>query len=652
MAAYMVFHKDKAAQQKDYKEDIAIWDYVVLFVIAVFAYVYTCDGPLVGKHDAVDHIAVAIKITESGVIAPYNPFLKGIGPMASYLYAPYHVILALIKQLSASNRLIMWHHTSKIIFFFLPVCYYTLIKVAFKSKEFAYFALFFILGLIFSDYFRHALEMPFPRRYLRELLIPIYYVILIRYFRKQGGNDLILLVISTMVLGMYHLTGLLFVSLNGLVYLFLFFTFKDRKEVIKKISVAYILILIFNLPYALAMLINSPVGQTIANVRNFATGLPLLRFAERGIYIFRPIEFFSTDTVFGYLAIIFLIITQSNSALTLIMFAALIFVPLITHFPPIVYFLVKLTGTLPVYRLTDISIRPFFSISLIILFIFYVLKYLERRQIKQRNCGVYWLMLVTIMGISTYLIYRYFWVRQILYYPDLLVSSSLQGLSKALPILLMLIASVLYYKKNREKTFETKETISFDLKDRSHFVAVLFIPLILNSFNTLPKFISKAGITPVIKTTNTGGYTLDENHIPKLFEYINNHEKPNSVIILFNWQVPFKKGYYESFELAQFIPQYVYHRLWSSYIPYEEMIERRETAGKIYDSEVSMNETLRLIYEGEIDYIVAHGDDHKKFSRMKDNLLLVSQDKDIYLYKVMPYKRVNASNESLSDNDI
>ncbi len=195
-----------------------IFNLCLLIVTGIFVYLFTYKGGVV-EYDGIDHLANVVKIADSGIIRPENPFFRESGLQIAYLYSPYYLMLAVITNLSSTPVFVMWHHLPKIIMFFLPICYYSLAKTAFGDKKIAYFAFIFIVGLIFADYYWHSISLPYPRKFCREILIPIFYIVLIKYFQGFNRDDIPLLVIATVVIIMFHPFGTLFVFFPCLLYL-------------------------------------------------------------------------------------------------------------------------------------------------------------------------------------------------------------------------------------------------------------------------------------------------------------------------------------------------------------------------------------------------------------------------------------------------
>jgi hypothetical protein len=607
----------------------SIFDFAVLLTTGIVVYFFSGTHASLVRADAIDHLANIIKIADSGIITPITPLLKEAGLTANYLYSPYYLILAVIKRLSAANQYVVWHHLPKVIIFFLPVCYYTLVYVAFKDRCIAYFAFAFVLGLYLADYYWYSIAYPYPRRFNREILTPVFYIFLIRYFRNYKKKGLILLVISSIVLVMFHPTGVPFIFFSGLSCLLLLSIFQDGIKHFKPMLLPFIIIFFTLLPYLIRLLMEPLLYHFMKITPSLYTD-KIIKDTFSNLFMFGPTPFFTSDYLFAYLVVIYLIFTQSCSAVTFVMFSALMVVPIFLLFPPFATLFSQIFPPRIFSRLRDICIRPFFSICFLFLLSYYGVKYLRRLKENQKNSNVYWTGVVLLTGINTYCIINFFWVRQSWVSTDILCSMTLTGLTaRSILVIMAIISAILFYYFNKKKSFNSMDSFAFDCRKKSHLLMVLFLPLAISTIYLLPNFREKARITPQVHHIHYGGYLLDENYIPKLLEYISTHEKPLSVTII-------AKDRDESYLLSQYIPQFTLYGERIYTLPNDEINKRfsKEVIDRIYDDNVSTDNTMALINKYKINYIIAHNDQHKKFAKIKTNFKLVSQDNDIYLYKI------------------
>jgi hypothetical protein len=285
-------------------------------------------------------------------------------------------------------------------------------------------------------------------------------------------------------------------------------------------------------------------------------------------------------------------------------------------------------------RVREITITPFFYICFLFFLSLYGIKYLQRLRESKKTDKLYWLGIIFLIGLNTYFINRCFWVKQLLVGRDTLISILIQGVTyRILLVILSIISLSLFLRFNRKKIFASEK--SFTLNLGPHLLAVLFVPLILSTIYRIPQIIEKTKVTQQVDHTNIGGYSLNGDYIPKLLEYISSREKPRSVIVI-------TKAQRERWQIPQFIPQFTlyYGRTNFLKVPKAELQRKKEALENIYDENVSMDKTLSLIYENEINYIIAHDEQHKKFENGKDNFKLAYLDltnhgKKIYLYKVL-----------------
>jgi hypothetical protein len=131
-------------------------------------------------------------------------------------------------------------------------------------------------------------------------------------------------------------------------------------------------------------------------------------------------------------------------------------------------------------------------------------------------------------------------------------------------------------------------------------------------------------------------YVLNEDYIPKHLQYINNHEKPRTSIVL-------AENSWESHEVSMFIPQFIFNPLYGNWttpnIPHTARAERQKITKNIYDDNFPLNKTIKYIYENGINYIIDRSQmGHRKFLENKNYFNLVYQDKEVNLFKIAVYK--------------
>jgi len=598
--------------------------FFVLAATGILAYAAASAGPNPAD-DSLFHIANIVKISNSGIITPDGPFSKGIGPDIKYFYCHFYVILAVIKKLSLTGPLVVWYHLPKVILFFAPLCYYTLAKTIFKDKRAAYFACFFVIGMIIAGYYKRSIGHPYPRRFNHEILIPIFYITFIRYFQSHKIKNLVLLVISTMVIIMFHPSGAPFIFFNGILYLSMLLFFKDGFKNIKSRISAFIFIAVANIPYLLSIKLGFP-NKLIGRMKSGYPGA-LTKMVTKNMFIIDMEPFFSVDNLICCLVLLCMVIASGCSELTLIMLASFMVIPVFLFFPPFATFFSKLFTPNMLKRMHDIPIRPLFFIFFLIIISFYAVKLLERN--KKYNFFIFLPIL-----INSYLIHKYFWVPQI--GMDVVALFACVKLERFHSIFLGLTALLLplYYYTNKGKclvSVQNPSACKFFSKD-SRFLLILFIPLLINTVFLLHKKIDSMSFESRVFYHNPNKLILNKDYIPGHLQYISSHEKPRSVIVLTEDGI-------ESQEVSLFIPQFIFNSprlaLTNASLSLEEVKRLQETSKKIYDDNFSIDKTLNFIYDDQIDYIVDHhSKGHKKFGENEKNFRLVYIDKEVSLYYV------------------
>lgn len=591
------------------------------------------------------HMSVARKAYEGLALTPGNlGFTSSEKIHIAYGTPIWHVFLALLARFNQVDILIVWKAAAGALSFAALFVWYWLFSKILKNQVLSIFSTIFLLLFIFNQslgYFFFCL--PLPDTLGTYFLLPLAISLAIKYIFDKTANYKLLIAIALLVILMaiIHLTQyfyfLLMIGMTGLIWLIVQRKNEDYILVLKKIGWLLLATALIFVPFLIILELK---GHIISKILKTTMAAPPqdLRYG-----LFKK---WNTYAKYAYLLTpLLLVFLRKNSRLTFL-FALMLISP-IAYYEPISLFIMKYMDYIFLNRMIGSITWHFVVLGLIYGFIILIL---ERAisVIASKLWKIVANVAVVLLIITFILAEIKFHVAAKIF--DLIFSKTtdayLTGHAFWILMIIILVSLIIFWLQIRIKKFADFFTFN---EPKNWLIVLCGLVFLLTIFFT----------TTYQTLWSYIGFGLKSNFLLEKVSFVNLKSGDNHWLIastnsgggdlvdFIRTNVPQKSVF-----MVPGTTIYIFPILLDQHMAAYARTEKFSDYSRIYESKYDLNEKLRQISRGQIEYILLNRPEKQGqafFDAYPQYFTKLFTGKTSVLYQVLPqamtdYEAIKASN--------
>jgi hypothetical protein len=231
---------------------IIVKNYKVLFLLLTgiaFSALFLKIGAI-QDGDTISHLTWIRRLFERGVADPaaFGPLPDG-PPWSAYLYASWHLAIALVARIAQVDPIVIWVNLPSILVIVFTLSIWLFAKLLFKSERIAFtVALLYLLLEGSCNGMRYWIVSPYPIEIGLRFLLLVGLFLALQYIFDSKRRFLLLAILVAFALSLVHMSSFTYFYLLLALYAVFCLPFKEKRIEAKKAFIVIAAGLLFTAP--------------------------------------------------------------------------------------------------------------------------------------------------------------------------------------------------------------------------------------------------------------------------------------------------------------------------------------------------------------------------------------------------------------------